>query len=86
MIVIGHVHDLRVVLRSTVRNRPLVRDLVRRYIPHHLRDPLAHVHNKDVWIIEDFYRCLEISIINCCLSSNRFYCTLSKISNDTSRF
>lgn len=54
MIVTGLVHGLLVVPRSTARSRLLVRDLVRRYIPHHLRDPLAHVHNKDVWIIGDF--------------------------------
>lgn len=76
MIVTGHVHDLLVVLRNTARSRLLVRDLVRRYIPHHLRDPLAHVHNKDVWITEDFLSLLFGNFGYCCLFSNHFYCTL----------
>lgn len=54
MTVTDRVHGRLAVLQSTVQNRLLVLDRVRRYILRLLRDLLAHVRNKDVWIIEDF--------------------------------
>lgn len=48
----------RVDHRSTARSRRLVRDPDHPFIPHRLPAHLAHVHHKDVRIIENFFHCL----------------------------